>query len=384
VKFAYIHHMQYDQLTDSGTDWPVPNHLFDPNIAVGLYRDYIDNKVFAEECGFDWIVSNEHHMSPYGMMPNPNLIGAVVAERTATAGILQAGNILPLNNPIRVAEEYAMLDVLSGGRLVAGFMRGIPHEYVAYNADPDESYGRMYEAVDLIKKCWTEPEPFGWEGEFYQFRAVSIWPRPVQAMPTIVMSGGSELSSELCAAHRSVMGILRVPGFAYTKAKFDDFRERCDRHGWIPGPEHLMVALDCVLAETLIEARKIFEKSLEHFSRVLSGGTRTAQRLVLQKSRYFKDQAQAQERAERLRVSTSLGVDDLIDRGLVICGTPDMAVQQINRMYDEVGAGILTMACKIGNTPNGAVRRTMELLRDEVFPKVRHLGEPALPKDNTS
>ena len=180
MKYSYTHHMPYTGIDRSGQDWPVPNKQFDPKLGVELFDRYIEDKIYAEQTGFDWIGCNEHHMSPYGLMPNPNLVGAVVANRTKTAGILQSGNIVPIVNPIRVAEEYAMLDVMSGGRLVAGFMRGIPHEYVAYNVSPDESYARMEEAMALIKKAWSEPEPFGWEGEFYQYRAVSIWPRPVQ------------------------------------------------------------------------------------------------------------------------------------------------------------------------------------------------------------
>ena len=107
----------------------------------------------AEQAGFDWIGSNEHHFSPYGMMPNPNLVGAIVAHRTQRVGILQSGNIVPILNPIRVAEEYAMLDVISGGRLIAGFMRGIPHEYVAYNIAPDESYGRLHRPSGFRRRC---------------------------------------------------------------------------------------------------------------------------------------------------------------------------------------------------------------------------------------
>ena len=157
VKFSYTHHMPYTHVDEAGQDWPIPNKQFDPEKGVALYREYIDNKVFAEEVGFDWIGCNEHHMSPYGLMPNPNLTAAAIIERTGKAGILQSGNIVPLTNPIRIAEEYAMLDVQSGGRLITGLMRGIPHEYVAYNVAPDDSYPRMREACELILKCGRPP-----------------------------------------------------------------------------------------------------------------------------------------------------------------------------------------------------------------------------------
>ena len=105
MKFSYTHHMPYTEVAAQGQDWPIANKQFDRRRGAEMYRAYIDNKVFAEDAGFDWIASNEHHMSPYGLMPNPNLIGACVAERTRTARILQSGVIIPLANPIRVAEE---------------------------------------------------------------------------------------------------------------------------------------------------------------------------------------------------------------------------------------------------------------------------------------
>ena len=82
MKFSYTHHMPYTGVKTADQDWPVPNKQFDPEVGKEIFRAAIDNKVFAEECGFDWIGNNEHHMSPYGLMPNPNLIGACVAERT--------------------------------------------------------------------------------------------------------------------------------------------------------------------------------------------------------------------------------------------------------------------------------------------------------------
>ena len=203
MKFSFTHHMQYDFAENSGNDWPVPNRLFDPDLGVPNYREHTDQKIFAEECGFDWVACNEHHMSPYGLMPNPSLIGAIVAHQTKRVGVLQSGSILPLNNPIRVAEEYAMIDVLSGGRLVAGFMRGIPHEYVAYNIDPGESYGRMYESIDLIKKCWTEPEPFDFNGRFWNGKAIKVRPEPYQRPhPPIAMACSDTRESAELAGER--------------------------------------------------------------------------------------------------------------------------------------------------------------------------------------
>src|SRR5438270_9734196 len=88
---------------------------------------------YCKELGFDGVVFNEHHYSAYGTMPSPNLIASALSQRTKKIKIGVLGNILPLrNHPVRVAEEYAMIDCLSGGRLIAGFVRGIPPEYIWY------------------------------------------------------------------------------------------------------------------------------------------------------------------------------------------------------------------------------------------------------------
>src|SRR3990172_2361449 len=115
--------------------------------------------VLAEELGFDGACCNEHHSIPYGGMPAPNLIASALTQRTKRMKIVVMGNALPLNHPLKVEEEYAMLDVISNGRLIAGFVRGIPTEYLAYNVPPTESRGRFQEAWELIIKAWTQDQP---------------------------------------------------------------------------------------------------------------------------------------------------------------------------------------------------------------------------------
>jgi len=377
VKFSYTHHMPYTDIAKGGQDWPVPNKQFDPAKAVTMFKAYLDDKIYAEQAGFDWIACNEHHMSPYGLMPNPNLVGAVLCHQTKKSGILMSGNIVPIVNPIRVAEEYAMLDVMSGGRLVAGFMRGIPHEYVAYNIPADESYGRMAEAVELIKKAWTEPEPFGWEGEYYQFRAVSIWPKPVQKMPPMVMSTTSETSARLAAKHRAVAGILALTDMAEGRKVVDRYYQFAREEGWEANPDYIMIGLNCCVAPTYEEARAILSKGQEYFFGVLGGGIRTAQRLVVQKTRYFVDNKAAESGAKKFvnNRQGNLSFDERVERGLVLCGTPEMVVQQIERVHRELGNARLGLSIKVGDISDAHVTRTLDYLRDIVFPATRHLGE---------
>jgi alkanesulfonate monooxygenase SsuD/methylene tetrahydromethanopterin reductase-like flavin-dependent oxidoreductase (luciferase family) len=375
MRFSQIHHMPYTGIDEAGLGWPISNRRFDPKTATDLFKTYIDAKAYAEECGFDEIGSNEHHMSPFGMMPNPNLIGAALIERTRTANIFQCGNLLPLNNPLRIAEEYAMLDVMSGGRLMAGLMRGIPHEYVAYNIPPDDSWSMMREAVNLILKAWTEPEPFGWEGEHYQFRAVSIWPKPIQAPhPPLVMSGGSETSARFAAEYRAIMGVLRVTDFSQAKELIDIYTEQALSDGWEPGPDRFMVGVPTAVAETFEEAKQVLHDGTQYFFNVLQGGINRALQLVIQTTK-FNPEARNIRPLDKDEQMKTTPVEERIERGQVLCGTPDMVVDQIKKMHGVLNHGHMNLIVKIGNMPDDFITRGMSLLGSDVFPHVKGLGE---------
>jgi alkanesulfonate monooxygenase SsuD/methylene tetrahydromethanopterin reductase-like flavin-dependent oxidoreductase (luciferase family) len=367
--------MPYTDITEPGLGWPISNSRFEPTRAIEMFRTYIHAKVYAEECGFDAIGCNEHHMSPFGMMPNPNLIAASVLEQTKTAEIQLSGNILPLSNPIRIAEEYAMIDVMSGGRLMAGFMRGIPHEYVAYNIPPDESWSRMREGVQLILKAWTEPEPFGWDGEHYQFRAVSIWPKPVQKpYPPLLMSGGSPTSARFAAEHKAIMGILRVLNFDQALKLMDVYKEKAREDGWEPGPDRFMVGVPTAVAKTFEEAKRQLEDGTQYFFDVLQGGINRAQQLVVSQTRFHADDTLIRP-VNKDQTMKSTPVEERIENGQVLCGTPEMVIDQINRMHAALNHGHMNLIVKVGNMSDDFVLRSMKLLGQHVFPEVKKLGK---------
>ena len=148
-----------------------------------MYNEFMDELEHAAELGFDGICVNEHHQNGYGLMPSPNLIAASLARRTRDAALCVMGNSLALYNPpVRVAEEFAMIDCISGGRVVAGFPVGTPMDTCyAYGQNPSQLRQRYLEAHDLIVKAWREPEPFTWNGRFHKLRYVNPWPRPYQS-----------------------------------------------------------------------------------------------------------------------------------------------------------------------------------------------------------
>jgi alkanesulfonate monooxygenase SsuD/methylene tetrahydromethanopterin reductase-like flavin-dependent oxidoreductase (luciferase family) len=374
MKFSYFHLMPWTDLEETPAQWPVSNQAFKPERGKQLYDTYIDTMAFAEDCGFDWVGCNEHHFSPYGLMANCNLIGSVLAQRTKTIGLAMLGNLIPLLNPIRVAEEYAMIDVMSGGRLIAGMIRGVPHEYIAYNVVPGESRERLREAAALIVKCWTEPEPFGWEGEFYQYPSISIWPKPYQKPhPPILMSASNEESAEFAGQHRALMGITLIADLKLAQRSIEVYKQAARAHGLEPTPEHILLGYNLCIAETDEEAREIMREGQRYFHRVLMHSIRDAQRLVIQKSRFFSQEQFGERFVNRLETLKERSLDEMIDAGSILCGSPQSVVKQMKRIHGELGHGCFNINMKIGNIPDAAVRRGMELFRDKVLPEVRSL-----------
>jgi alkanesulfonate monooxygenase SsuD/methylene tetrahydromethanopterin reductase-like flavin-dependent oxidoreductase (luciferase family) len=308
-------------------------------------------------------------------MSNPNIIGGILANRTKRVRISIFGNLVPLLNPIRVAEEYAMLDVISGGRLQCGMMRGIPHEYIAYNVPPGESLSRVNEAVKLIKKAWTEPKPFGWEGEHYQFRAVSIWPRPrQQPHPPILMSGNNTESARNAARNRAMLGLVFLPSLPSGREIIDAYIDEARKCGWEPTPEHILCGFNMCIAETDEKAKEILSQGVRYFMQVLMAPQREAQKMVLTKTRYYSSEFGGENFLKRLAVAGTRTIDDALRDGTILCGSPETVVKQIKRIHAELGCGWINTNMKIGTVPNDAVIKGMELFRDHVQAEVRDLG----------
>ena len=225
MKFVFFHLMPYRYLPDDFDEkyatpsLTFPNRFFDRKLGNQLYHRYLDELEHAERIGFDGIAVNEHHQSAYGLMPSPNIMAAALARRTERAQIMVLGNAIGIRgNPLRVAEEIAMLDHLSNGRIVSGFVRGIGWEYFGHSINPTRSRARFNEAHDLIIKAWTSDELFQWVSPNYEYRYVNIWPRPLQEPhpPIYIPGAGSTETMKWVAQHRytfmSVYAPARVVG----------------------------------------------------------------------------------------------------------------------------------------------------------------------------
>nr|MBA2288692.1 LLM class flavin-dependent oxidoreductase [Ktedonobacteraceae bacterium] len=268
LSFHYFHLMpwphlppDFDEKYDSA--WvTLPNSLYDPEVGHKLYNRYFDEIERADRLGWDSVIVNEHHQNAYGTMPSPNLMAAVLTQRVKRAKIGIIGNALPLHDdPLRVAEEIAMLDVISGGRIISGFVRGTGMEYFSYNLNPTLSRERMNEAHDLIIQAWTRPGPFAFEGDHYRYRYVNIWPRPIQQPPPIWLPGTASLETiDFAAKHRYPYMTVFMPMEQRQRA-YDMYRRLAEeKYGYEAKPEQLAFCVPCVVAETDEMAMQMGEK----------------------------------------------------------------------------------------------------------------------------
>lgn len=257
MKVSYFETGRYLAPQTLPAEWPVPSAAYDPDAGAKAFRDMIERVEYVEELGFDWVSVSEHHYSPRILTPAPAVSAAYIAARLHKIKIAVLGPIVPQSNPVRVAEELATLDNLAQGRLVVGLLRGTTNEYLTFDLNPAEARERTDEGMELILKAWTEPQPFGWQGRYYQFRTVSVWPRPLQQPhPPTYALGTSRESCEFAARHQIGLGVSFAP-FEVMRKSTRYYREQCSRHGWEPTPEQIVYRANILLSETDDEANTL-------------------------------------------------------------------------------------------------------------------------------
>ncbi len=236
----------------------LPNENFDPELASELYSRYHDEYVLADEVGFDGIMINEHHTAPFCMQASINITGTVLAKITKRAKILMLGNPLPIvDNPLRLSEELAMIDMISRGRLISGFVRGGGVESLANNANPVYNRERFEEAHDLIIAAWTRPGPFAWDGKHYQYRVVNPWALPLQKPhPPIMVPGTVSPETVIWAAKHRYTYVVLGSSLEQTKDLIELYRQTAEESGYEMGPEHIGYLTRVFVADTEEKAQE--------------------------------------------------------------------------------------------------------------------------------
>jgi len=384
MKLMWFHLMPYTELPDDFRDkhpsvWvDIHSSLFDPRRAHHMYNDFIDELEFAAECGFDAVCVNEHHSNGYGLMPSPNLIASALARRTTDTALCVMGNSLALYNPpTRVAEEFAMIDVISGGRLIAGFPVGTPMDTCfAFGQNPSTLRDRYYEAHDLVLRAWTETDTFAFNGRFNQQRYVNIWPRPVQKPhpPIWIPGGGSIETWRWCAEMDHVYAYLSYFGYQAGQVTMDGFWAEMDRLGKDRNPYRAGFLQFVGVAESREEAYRLYREPAEYFyGRCLHVDPRFAgapgyTSEATQRAGVVGQVAQV----ARMRRFDTLAreMDAIVEKGYVIIGSPDEVAAQLKEVGTNLNVGHLMLLCQFGNMGKDLAKYNTKLFAERVMPQV--------------
>lgn len=367
------------------TQYPFPGRYYDRELGATFFQEHLEYLVRAEALGFDAVGFAEHHYGTNGLCPSPNLMAAAVAARTSTIKLALMGNCLPIHgHPVRLAEELAMLDAVSGGRVISGFIRGGFLEYYAFSVELAESRGRFEESWELIEKAWTAEDPFEWRGEYYNYDAVSILPRPVQRPhPPLIMAANTRESVEWAARKRVPLAVSFGPTEAL-KRTLDYYREFAEREcGWTPGPEHCLVSRQVYVAETREKAREQVEEHVMNFfseSPVIRPYTGKLEeyRLAMQSARNV-DYKNGQSRPPAHQPPSQPDLDYYQQQGFCIVGDPDFVFEQIRHQQDVLGVGTFLAYAPFGTMQVPQASRSAELFAKEVLPALREAQPTRTP-----
>lgn len=360
--------------------WPLPRRHFKPEVAVQTYAEHLAAWEMMDRLGYDGVGFNEHHTSPYGLMNSPNIMAAAAAQRTQRLKLLMYGNLLPLHDPLRLAEELAMLDCLSGGRIISGFARGIPREHNVYKVPLRDSRARFEEAWEIIRRAWTE-EVFSYTGRFWSYQDVAIWPRPVQQPhpPVWVPVTASKETIEWAAR----WNVPITPGLYPHRGVRQDivrYYARClEQHGHRLTPDHLIVQASAYVADSKAQAVREAGPYTLYFNRTLFSHGNITEADQQREAGYLSTSAYDYLRPEnlpavsgarsRFRDMTMADIEREAEGWA--WGPPDEVAARIIAAADDVGAGTVLVNMNRGAMPHEMFVEQIKRFGTEVLPRVQ-------------
>ena len=382
---AYVDYTKEDVLNspNEAVRLTFSNSHFDPQIGSELYNTHLDEYEYSEEMGFDGLMLNEHHNTPTCLGATMNLEAAILARITKKPKIVLLGNPLPIfDNPLRLAEELAEIDMISRGRLVSGFVRGTGVESLATNTNPLFNRERFEEAHDLLIKTWTTPGPFRWEGKHYQFRVVNPFQTPLQKPhPPIWIPGTGSPETLVWCAERHYPYLFLETDHQGTQDMMEIYAETARQHGYEPGPEHFGYLVRIHVQDTDEKAREVGKGYMEgnigvgrvpmprdYMSPVGYGSASRDPRFL---------RLREQIRSDPFRVGglDSAAYDDILDSKRWIIGSPDTVISQLREVLAQMRPGILAVWTNDGTINHEDSMRCLELMGQEVLPALREIGE---------
>ena len=391
--------------TSAPADLELSNELYDPKVGADLYHRYLDEKLYIEEMGFDGIMLNEHHSTPFCMGGVMNVEAAILARITQRAKIVLLGNVLPIwDDPLFLAEELAEIDMISRGRLVTGWVRGTGRESVSHNAQPPYNWERFQEAHDFIVKAWTTPGPYRWEGKHYNFRYVNPWARPYQAPhPQIWIPGVMSRNTVKWTAEHRYPYVMLATDLEPTRQSFEYYAEVAKENGYEAQSQHRGYLFKVHVDETeelaYDTARKYVsgppnpflegnQGEVRPFIQNLPGMTSrtnvlpTAGNLAALRAR---GRVQAQPTLDKPQALTddegkpdadAFGsYENQLERYTIITGTPDTVIERVKHVLDYLRPGSIFFWDGDGSMSHDDTMRSLKLMGEEVLPAIREYSE---------
>jgi alkanesulfonate monooxygenase SsuD/methylene tetrahydromethanopterin reductase-like flavin-dependent oxidoreductase (luciferase family) len=344
------------------------NKYYDPKRGHALYQRYLSELVLADRLGFDAIVVNEHHNTAYSMMAAPNLIASAIIPQTRNAKICVWGTPPNLEYPNRLAEEYAMLDVMSEGRLEVAFPLGTGMEYWANPINPTTARERHKESIAIILQAWTQDGPTKFFGEFYTYRFLNPWPRPYQKPhpPCYIVGTGSpetvELAAELGFGYSAVF-VTKQRALELNRK----LRERASSYGRTIRPDQLPLGVITYVAET---KQKAEDEGIEHIRYFFEDALRTTPEFLAPPG-YLSIEQLKMRAALADKLHGKFDFDAVNEAFFCAVGTPDQVVDQLSQWGETMGTNHFNLMAAVGNMPNWKVVKNLSLIAEEVIPRMR-------------
>ena len=364
-------------------DLTLSNDIYDPQVGADLYNRYLDEKLCAEEMGFDGLMLNEHHSTPFCMGGVVNIEASILARMTKRAKIVLLGNILPLwDDPLWLVEQLATIDMISRGRLVSGWVRGTGRESVAHNAPPAYNWERFQEAHDFIVKAWTTPGPFRWEGKHFHYRYVNPWVKPYQKPhPPIWLPGVVSKDSLIWAANNRFPYIMLATKMEPTRQAFQLYYDTAAELGYEAGPQNIGYLWKVHVDETEELAEEVGRKYVQGPSNPFLAGNEGTQNPALMTLPGLTSRTRvlptrdAATTARGGQFSSNRPYEDQMADYTIISGTPKTVLPKIRHVLEYLRPGSVFFWDGDGAMTHDDQMRSLRLMGEEVIPAVREMAK---------
>jgi len=365
----------YYNVSDEPMPFPVPGSLWDRARGSQLYEKRMRFIRRLDELGYDAIIFTEHHYGPNGgLMPSPTVLMGAATQVTERIKLATMGITLALHpQPVRIAEELAMIDNLCHGRLVPGFISGTAQNLYAYNVPVEEERDRYHEAYDLIIKAWTEETPFEWHSKYYDYECVSILPRPLQAPHPPVWTTATSKESIQWAATKRMGFMSHGPTIeaAERLAYYKSFAEtEC---GWSPPAAELGISRELYVVPTAHNIderiREVFESDRAYSFENLAADANLRAVGKARSSLRSYDYLTTVDSPFQGAAMTVAGRHS----GQFLAGDPEMLIEEITAQQKATEAGVLVVRNELGSVDVDQALEGLELFAREVLPVVQQL-----------